>query len=154
MKNVLVFIFISIFTPIIYAGEEKKIDWNEAQINWLSYEDGINVMKAENKKGILLLYADWCSTCAEYSAHFKNEKIVHILKNMVVMKANVDHNPEVRKFVEYDEKYVPKTIGLNSSGEPLKQIYKENAEYMFFVPLGDPKDTYKFLKKIENAKNI
>jgi len=64
-----ILIIISLFLSFATSADEK-IDWNSKSLNWYSYEEGLKEIKATGKKGMLLIYADWCSTCKGYSSFF------------------------------------------------------------------------------------
>ena len=62
----LMFISCSIFAE----DNIKKLDWNDKELTWHSYEKGMAKIKESKKPGLLIFYADWCSTCKEYSGLF------------------------------------------------------------------------------------
>ena len=130
------------------------IDWNTKDIQWNSYEGGLGKLKANNEIGLIILYADWCSVCKQYSKLFSSEKVVSALKDITVIKANAEKEVQVKHLKEYDEKYVPKTIIIDSSGNVVTELYGEKEDYMFFRPaddLGALLDIIKVIKE-ENVK--
>ncbi len=51
-------------------------DWNDKQIRWQSYQDGLAAAKKEKKPICLIFYTEWCPHCANYSAVFHDPKVV------------------------------------------------------------------------------
>ena len=149
-KYILFFVLVCISIPSVSSNEDE-IDWNSQELNWKTYEEGLEIMDAENKKGILILYADWCPTCQAYSKFFKDKEIVEALDGLVLMKANVDTNNTVKKYIEYDESYVPKTIALNSKGELISSLYNKKEEYMFFLPIKNNRKTLIFIENVKKS---
>ena len=45
-------------------------DWNDANVAWKSYDEGVALAKKEKKPICLVFYTEWCPHCANYSAVF------------------------------------------------------------------------------------
>jgi len=55
MKQLLIaLLFISSNT---FAAE---INWNDKNLKWYNYDQGINEIKKTGKPGLFIIYADWC----------------------------------------------------------------------------------------------
>lgn len=127
----------------------NSIDWNSTQIQWRSYQQGIAELKRTNKLGIIVIYADWCSTCLEYSKIFNMQQVVSELNGITIIKANVDKDLEVKALKEYDEKYVPKTIVIDKNGNVATPLYDQKRDFMFFLPTNKPDQLLDIIKKVK-----
>ncbi len=149
-KYLILFLIFLCISNISHAD----IDWNVKDIRWNSYSDGLEKLKASNEIGLVILYADWCATCKKYSKLFKSEKIVSALKDITIIKANAEIEMQVKHLKEYDEKYVPKTIVIDSNGNVVTELYGDKEDYMFFQPPDDLESLLDIIKvvKEENVK--
>jgi thiol:disulfide interchange protein len=137
-----------LFSSLAFA---EKINWNEAKINWYSYESGLEELKANNANGIILLYADWCPTCQEYSKLFQEKEVLKSLEDIILIKANVDEVEGVEHLIEYNESYVPKTIAIDSEGNVLENIYTEKKKYIFYLHPNNPNE---LLELVDTVKKL
>tara|TARA_B110000495_G_C22675185_1_gene398821 strand:+ start:132 stop:590 length:459 start_codon:yes stop_codon:yes gene_type:complete len=130
----LMFISCSIFAE----DNIKKLDWNDKELTWHSYEKGMAKIKESKKPGLLIFYADWCSTCKEYSGLFANKKVIKSLQNLVLIRVDSDAEEEIEKKYNFDGEYVPKTFALNNKGQVIQKFYSKEEEYAYFIPSDDP----------------
>lgn len=114
-------------------AETADIDWNGKQIKWQSYSQGMAKAKSANRPVIMVLYTDWCPTCKNYSAVFKDSKVVKESAQFVMIKVNTSQNPQISSQYSFDGEYIPRTIALSPSGEVLHQLYPDK-EYRYFIP--------------------
>ena len=82
---------------IVAEDNIKKLDWNDKELTWHSYEKGMAKIKESKKPGLLIFYADWCSTCKEYSGLFANKKVIKSLQNLVLIRVDSDAEEEIEK---------------------------------------------------------
>jgi len=82
-----------LFLPIGTALAEKN------QINWQSYDAGIQMIKSQNKKGFVHFYTDWCTYCKLMNKQtFTDEKIIDYLNtHFVSIRVNAEKEKEVAK---------------------------------------------------------
>src|SRR5690348_4328310 len=95
-----------------YAGG----DWNDGQIAWKSYEDGLAAAKKEQKPICLIFYTDWCPHCRNYSGVFHDAKVVERAKDFVMIRLDKDKNAEISKKYAPDGEYIPRTYFLAPDG--------------------------------------
>src|SRR5262245_6679204 len=60
--------------------------WNAAAIDWQTYDAGLARAKAQNKPVCLVLYANWCPHCRNFSKVFDDPKIVERARDFVMIK--------------------------------------------------------------------
>ena len=127
-----------VFALVFSMSAHAEIDWNDSAIKWYGYEEGINELKKNSKLGIIVLYADWCTVCLEYSKIFKRPDVIKLVGDVVLIKANAEKELQVKYLKEFDQKYVPKTIVIDKSGNPFMTAYGSIRDHMFFLPPDDP----------------
>ena len=145
------FILLVSLLQISCSTQSVPIDWNDKQLNWLSYEEGIQKLKSTGKRGIFIIYADWCPTCKEYSILFRKPEVVNALKDLVLIRANMDEEKAVSEMYDYDGEYVPRTFALYSDGSIISIIYSKEEEYWYFIPSDDPEFLIQFAHKVKFA---
>ena len=118
----------------VFPENHKKIDWNDSQIKWYSYAEGMEQTKKTKKPGMLIIYADWCPTCKKYSTLFSNSSVVQSMNGLILMRENRDTNPRINKMFNYDGEYVPRTFALNNKGKVMQKFYVEEEKYTYFIP--------------------
>lgn len=133
------------------AAGAAKIDWNDKQLQWLSYQEGVVKLKKTGQRGVLIVYADWCGTCKAYSKLFKEPQVVSALRGLVLMRANADMDAATSKKFGKDGEYVPRTLALSSNGNVLTQAYVGNDRFAYFIPAEDPIELMEFLRRIKTA---
>ncbi len=104
---------------------DEPIDWNDDELKWFSHEEGLALMKQTGQKGLLIIYADWCSTCKAYSNLFQQQKVVEALEGLVLMRANRDTAPEISQRFDFDGEYIPRTMALQQGGQVITDLYPE-----------------------------
>ncbi len=119
---------------LAYAAEQP--DWNDSEIQWMEYEQGISAAKQRKKPIMMVFYADWCPTCHAYKNIFNKPAIISLAKQMVMIKVNVDQFPQLSQRYEYDGSYVPRSFVMNSAGVVLEALYPDK-HYKYFIKSQD-----------------
>src|SRR5512140_2073385 len=70
-------------------------DWNDQQIKWRTYEDGLAEAKKSKKPVMLIFFTEWCPHCKNYSGVFHDPKVVAASKNFVMVRLDADKNKEL-----------------------------------------------------------
>lgn len=88
-------------------------------VNWRTYEEGMAVSKAEQKKVFLHFYADWCGFCRKMALEtFQDSSVVSFLNsNFIPVRVNTDK--EQQTAANYGVAALPFTIFLTDRGEPI-----------------------------------
>jgi hypothetical protein len=113
-------------------------DWNDAAIDWQSYEDGLLKAKSGSIPVCLVFYTDWCPHCAGYSKVFHDPTVVEMSKRFVMIRVERDGNREISKNYAPDGEYIPRTHFLTPEGEIRPEIHEKRATYLYFFDESDP----------------
>ena len=117
-----------------YAGG----DWNDSQIQWKSYDEGLALAKKEKKPICLVFFTEWCPHCRNYSGVFHDPKVVEKSKEFVMIRLDKDKNGELSKKFAPDGEYIPRTYFLTSDGTLDAEIHAPRAEYKYFYDEAQP----------------
>ena len=113
-------------------------DWNDAQIKWMSYADGLAAAKKDNKPILLIFYTDWCPHCANYSKVFHDPKVVAESKDFVMVRLNGDKEKELSQQYAVDGGYIPRTFFLSSAGKLDESIHAPRDKFKYFYDEANP----------------
>lgn len=106
--------------------------WNEADIAWHDYDEGLAAAKQENKPAILIIYEDWCPACRKYENIFYDPEIVKHSAAFVMIKVNRTEHPEISRQYDVDGQYIPRTFALSPHGNILSNLY-QNRKYRYYL---------------------
>jgi protein-disulfide reductase (glutathione) len=112
--------------------------WNAAAIDWQPYEAGLARAKAQSKPVCLVLYANWCPHCRNFSKVFDDPRIVERARDFVMIKINSDEQTEINRRYALDGGYVPRTYFLASDGTPLADVHAPRPKYIYFYDERNP----------------
>ncbi len=118
-----------------HAGAEN---WNDDNIKWLSYEDGLKAAKEQGKPICLIFYTSWCPHCANYSKVFSDAKLVEKSKSFVMIHLDADKNKDVSGKFKPDGEYIPRTFFLSSDGVLDESLAEARPQYKYFYGESDP----------------
>jgi protein-disulfide reductase (glutathione) len=107
-------------------------DWNDAQVAWRGYAEGLAEARREGKPICLVFYADWCKGCQAYRKLFFDPKVVTMTRDLVMVRVNRDHAPELSAKYAVDGEYIPRTYFLSSDGvlDPeIRRLGQDQAYY-------------------------
>jgi len=114
-------------------------DWNDAQVQWKPYEDGLAAAKKEKKPICLIFFTEWCPHCSNYSKVFHDPKVVERAKDFVTIRLDQDKNAELGKKYAPDGGYVPRTYFLSSDATLDPALHAPRDQYKYFYDEHDPK---------------
>lgn len=144
-------VWLVLFTGQTFAESRPAIDWNDAELTWHSYRDGEALLAASEPgtRGLFIVYADWCSTCKQYSALFRNRRVVAALKAapIILMSANADQQPEINLAFNQDGSYVPRTYVLNRDGS-VNNSWQPPQRYRYFLQAWSASEFIQFIQSI------
>jgi thiol-disulfide isomerase/thioredoxin len=124
------------------------IDWNDAGIRWRSYENGSAEARREGKPLVLIFYADWCPRCREYSALFRDPRVVERALGFVMVRVDSDRFEGLSKRHGPDGTYVPRTFFAPTGAKPDLSIQGGRGDYRYFL---DPRDPDALLARMEET---
>ena len=116
----------------VSIAASNKIKWNDENIQWYTYNEGLNLARIDQKPIILIIYANWCSTCKSYGKVFRQDKIVKAASDFIMIRVNKDDDRELSKSYGYDGEYIPRTFAISSEGEVMHQLYPEKS-YKYYI---------------------
>ena len=134
---------------LAFATLASAHDWNDAGIAWKTYDEGMAQAAKEKKPVCLIVFTEWCPHCKNYSAVFKDAKVVDAAKQFVMIHVDKDKSPEVSKKYAPDGEYIPRTYFLKSDGTLAADITAPRDNYKYFY---DEKDPAPLLAAMDVAK--
>ncbi len=136
-------IAIIIVTLVIYA----YYPFNESKIKWYDFNNGLEIAKAENKKILINVYADWCKWCKKLENEvFPDPEVMeYMLKRFISIKFNgedknkINYMGQIYLHSEFVEAFgingFPATIFMTSEAEPITVLpgYLNAKEYLLVL---------------------
>jgi thiol-disulfide isomerase/thioredoxin len=107
-------------------------NWNDADIKWQPYEQGLAMAKKVNKPVCLIFYTEWCPHCTNYSKIFHNAKVVEYTKRFVMIRIDMDKHSVLSKKYAPDGQYIPRTFFLSPTGTLDPSIHEARDRYKYF----------------------
>jgi thiol-disulfide isomerase/thioredoxin len=109
-------------------------DWNDAGIDWRTYEEALVEAKKSGKPICLVFYTDWCGHCTNYSRVFHDARVIEKAKAFVMVRVNdeKDENRELSGEYAPDGQYIPRTYFLSKDGALDPGIHAPRAKHMYF----------------------
>lgn len=114
-------------------------DWNDAQVKWQPYTEGLAAAKKDKKPVLLVFFTEWCPHCTNYSKHFHDPTVVEQSKRFVMIRLDKDKNAEISKQYAPDGEYIPRTYFLSSDGKLDAEIHAPRPDYKYFYDENNPK---------------
>ncbi len=122
-------------STLALAGAEN---WNDANIRWMSYDNGLAAAKEQHKPICLIFYTTWCPHCANYSKLFSDAKIVEKSKSFVMIRLDADKNQELSQKYKPDGGYIPRTYFLSADGQLDESLSEQRPQFKYFYSESDP----------------
>jgi thiol:disulfide interchange protein len=119
------------------AAEPSREGWNDAQIEWVSHEDAMARARREGRPMMVVMHADWCGHCRNYAHVFEDARIVERSRRMLMVRLDVDDEPELAARYAADGTYVPRTYFVGADGAVL-DVGASNPRYRHFFDEHDP----------------
>jgi len=121
----------------VRAAEPSREGWNDAQIAWVSHEDALRRARSEGRPVLVVMHADWCSHCRNYAHVFEDARIVERARRILMVRLDVDAEPELAARYTADGTYVPRTYFLGADGQIL-DLDANRPRYRYFFDEHDP----------------
>ncbi len=106
-------------------------DWNDQQIKWRTYDDGLAEAKKAKKPVMLIFFTEWCPHCKNFSGVFHDPKVVAKSKDFVMVRLDADKNKELGEKYAVDGSYIPRTYFLSSNGT-LMDVHAPREQFKYF----------------------
>lgn len=119
----------------VFAGAEN---WNDSNIQWMSYDNGLAQAKQQHKPVCLIFYTTWCPHCANYSKLFSDPKITEKAKSFVMIRVDADKNQELSQKYKPDGAYIPRTYFLSADGQLDEALSEQRPQFKYFYSENDP----------------
>ena len=83
---------------IVLTGALLNLSAQDAKINWLDFEEAVQLNKEEPKKFFIDFYTDWCGWCKRLDAvTFKDKNVVEIINaNYYPVKFDAERKDTIR----------------------------------------------------------
>ena len=107
-------------------------DWNDANIKWMPYEDGLKAAKETHRPICLIFYTTWCPHCANYSKVFSNPEVVKKADSFVMIRVDKDKNAALSSQYKPDGEYIPRTYFISSDGKLDESLTETRDQYKYF----------------------
>lgn len=107
---------------VMLAGcASTESEGNSFPINWVGYEEGMQLAKQQGKPVMINFYSTWCSACKTMDRTvFEDPQIVETSKQFVNIKVNVGNHQEIGS--KYGIYATPTTIILDSRGNEIRSV--------------------------------
>jgi thiol-disulfide isomerase/thioredoxin len=113
------------------AAEPSREGWNDAQIEWISHEDAMARARREGRPVMVVMHADWCGHCRNYAHVFEDARVVERSRRMLMVRLDVDDEPQLVARYAADGTYVPRTYFVGVDGTVL-DVGASNPRYRHF----------------------
>jgi glutaredoxin len=113
-------------------------DWNERQIDWVPYAQGLAAGRARHVPIVLIFYTDWCPHCHNYSRLFHDPELTRLSQRFVMIRVERDGHRDISEVYDIDGEYIPRTFFLTPTGAVLTDLASDNDDYRYFLDEHDP----------------
>lgn len=113
-------------------------DWNDANIQWLPYQEGLAAAKKTHRPICLIFYTTWCPHCANYAKVFSDPRVVAKAKSFVMIRLDKDKNRDLSRQYKPDGEYIPRTFFLSSGGVLDESLTEQRTDFKYFYNEHDP----------------
>jgi hypothetical protein len=102
-----------LFTGLLLLCQSTSAFAEQSVIKWYAYQEGVEKIIKEQKKGFLHFYTDWCTYCKVMNANtFTDKKVIDFLnENFVPILVNAEKQKDVAK--NYNVTKFPNTFFIS-----------------------------------------
>ncbi len=137
-----------VFAASCRSGTERGMSWNDERIAWKGLDEGLREAQATGRPVMLVIYAEWCSHCRNYSRVFSDGSVVAAAKRLVMVRLDAERNRETEARFAPDGKYVPRTLFLTPQGEVMRDVTAQADRFRYFYDEDDPKHVLTAMQKV------
>ncbi len=124
-----------------------KPDWNEADIRWYDYDQGLEAAAALGKPVLMIFYADWCPTCHAYGRLFRDRRVIETARDFIMIRVDAERAAELNRRFALDGDYVPRTFVLDRQGRLRDTLYEGRTYPRYFLSAEDPRDFLALMRR-------
>ncbi|HVO26048.1 MAG TPA: thioredoxin family protein [Candidatus Margulisiibacteriota bacterium] len=130
----------ALFWGMVFEAQTRADveNWNDANIKWMSYDEGLAAAKKDHKPICLIFFTTWCPHCKNYSTVFSDPQVVKKAQAFVMIRLDKDKNAEISKKYAPDGEYIPRTYFLSSDGALDPALSETRDQFKYFYNEKDP----------------
>lgn len=127
-------------------------DWNNAEIDWKTYEEGM-LQAAKDKRPVMLVFhSEGCGACADYSKLFHEPAVVEASHGLLMIIMDDGEDEEVSTRFAEDGSYVPRTYFLSAKGDVLPvRIGRPDTRFQYYLGPQGPEVLADFMLKAQQV---
>lgn len=130
------------------ANPALATGWNDAQIAWRSYEDGLAEAKRSGKPVMVVVHTTWCPYCKQYQTLFKDPRVVAAASRLVLVMVDRDQDKELNvRLGPPGQTYIPRTLFLTPAGALMADVAVPTAGREHLVDYYDPDELLSLMAK-------
>ena len=119
------------------TGKSLARGFND-NIDWVTLEDGMRLIKEQKKPGMILIHKTWCGACKHLKPAVTQSKEMEALsRDFVMINLQDEEEPRDAKY-KPDGGYIPRVLFVRSDGEIMHDIYNadgsDNYKYYYSSP--------------------
>ncbi|CAG9534626.1 unnamed protein product [Cercopithifilaria johnstoni] len=160
--NIIVLLLLSSNTGVTF--DTKQIYQNPLShgfgedIDWVKWEDAVELAMEVNKPIFLLIHKSWCHACKALKKTFQQSnarKAFKTLSKYFIMVNTEDDEEPYEEEYRPDGKYIPRVLFLDKNGDLLSQFKNKKAEYKNYAYYySSPADVLNSMKDVMRHYNI
>jgi thiol:disulfide interchange protein len=128
----------------------EHIDWNEEDITWHGYQEGIEKARAMNRPSLIVIYGEWCGYCKQYAKVFNDAGVAQAMRDVIAIKIDVDDPERWAHRNGLDGSGVPRTFALDSNGDFIRHPQQPSRNH-FISWTGDRAWMIRFINYVANT---
>ncbi|MCP9262024.1 Thioredoxin domain-containing protein 12 [Dirofilaria immitis] len=127
-------------------------------IDWVKWEDAVEMAMEVNKPIFLLIHKSWCHACKALKKTFQQSNARKAFKQLskyfIMVNTEDDEEPYEEEY-RPDGKYIPRVLFLDKNGDLLPQFKNKKAEYKDYAYYySSPADVLNSMKDVMRYYNI
>ena len=138
MRIVRLALTLTLLAALLPATTLAGGDWNDREIEWLSYDEGLQAAERSGKPVCLVFYTESCPHCTAYSKVFHDDAVVDKAKSFVMVRLNKNEHKELSSEYAPDGEYIPRTYFLSATGKLDATLRTDREQYKYFYHENDP----------------
>ncbi|MBS0014360.1 MAG: thioredoxin fold domain-containing protein [Desulfobacterales bacterium] len=150
-------LFAGFFVLAVNSAGAGEAGASGSEINWHSYEAGMEEIRKNGKKGYLHFYTDWCAYCRLMDEKTFSDADVagYINAKFIAMRVNAEQEPDLAE--SYRVQQFPVNWFIDSNAEPIGNqpgyIPPEQMIHMLKYVETDGYETMNFREYMEKQDN-